>query len=131
MSLFDSLPHTCDLQHLAYSADDADQDFGGDVQTPQAAYTSSEPCWIQPASYRTIQEFSARNQSVSFDVYFNRNPGFQLQDYLTVGNNADGTTGDYTGYLLKILGFREATAGMSLLWIAMCEINREQQPNLS
>lgn len=120
MSLPDELPHTCSLARVSYTQ----TALGGDTEVQAAAYAADEPCWLQPANSSEIREYQKRDQRVTHKLYFNRNPGFQLGDALTMG----AASSQYAGEVLTIRDFKEATAGLGILWKVMCELDREEAP---
>ncbi len=115
MSLFDEFPHSITLQHVAYAQDDA----GGDTRTPQAAYAANFGAFVQTADANDLREFAYRSQNVSHTIYVALNPGLQLDDVVTV------LTGPYSGYVLRVMGFNECTAGLNRAWRIGAEVSRQ------
>ncbi len=121
MSLIETLPHKIDIAHITYTQDAS----GADVENDPVIYIADEPAWIQPLSNREIDFYKSRNQDVSHKVYLTRNPGIALADVITA-KDGDDVACPYAGRHLLFRGFAEATAGIGLLWKALCYINQEE-----
>lgn len=115
MSLYDNLPHTCDIYESAWVPDE----FAGASYDDPGAVESDRACWVQPASDRDIKLFQRRDQIITHSVYFKGNPN------LRPGYIVMPTSGPFTGATLDVKSCNECTAGTGLLWRAMVE---EQQP---
>jgi hypothetical protein len=117
MSLFDNLPHTINLSHVTAQQGSLVSARLAKDATP---YVEEEPAFVQPADATEITEFAARSLKVTHRVYINELPdGIRLSDMLDV------TSGPYSGYSLKVMGWKEATAGVLDKWKIMGEVTRE------
>ena len=118
MSLLDNLPHTINLCHVTA----AQGQYVSGKLTKGDAYLEDEPAWVQPADAKTVTEFASRDQVVTHVVYLQSLPsGIKLSDLVDV------TYGPYSGYVMKVRAWREATAGLNAAWKLVCEVNREGQ----
>lgn len=118
MSLPENLPHSCDVKKSVPVQDD----LGGDLEELQAFLTNQE-CWVQPASDREITQFQRRDQNVTHSVYFHGNPG--IRPGYVVEPKDGAIACPFAGASLEVRSVNEATAGLGVLWKAMCE---EVQP---
>jgi len=110
MSLVDSLPHLCTIKQSAWVQDDN----GADYDNPEIVEEGAA-CWVQPASDRQITEFQKRDQNVTHQVYFNTNKRLKPGHFLLP------TTGPFAGAYLEVKSYNETTAGLGVLFKAMCE----------
>lgn len=116
--LYDELPHRCSIAQSRYVPDD----IAGEYDDPEdVAGQDDVACWCQPASKTTVTEFQRRSQRVTHTVYFRGNPGIDVGYILTP---ADGPQVDcpWAGATLEVKAVDETTAGLGLLWGAVCEL---------
>ena len=116
MSLLSEMPHEIDIYHVTYPQDG----LAAHVPT-ETRYARAQAADVQPASTAVINEFKARDQNVTHQVFLQSNPGLRLDDVIVVGS------GPYDGTRLSIRGFHEATAGRGLAWMIAAESDREEQ----
>lgn len=110
MSLYDNLPHTCDISAGAIHQEAG----GGDVDIP-VLQESGRRCWAQPASKSTVVEFQKRDQRVTHTVYFLGDPDVKPGHILAM------TSGPFDGRDMEVVAEDETTAGLGLLWGVQCE----------
>lgn len=114
MTLLDQMPHRIRHDRPTYERDD----LLGDTQTlvQQAANVKS---WVQNASMVEINEFQRRNERVTHKVFFPADPGLQVGDILTVTSGPS-----FVGIVLKFQADSDRSAGLGVLYAAMCEEER-------
>lgn len=119
MSLPENLPHRADITKSVPVQDD----LGGDLEE-QEDFLLDEPCWVQPASDREVNLFQRRDQNVTHSVYFRGNPGIR-PGYVITPKDGAVVSCPFAGATLEVKSVNETTAGLGVLWKAMCE---EVQP---
>jgi hypothetical protein len=115
MSLPDNLPHLCDITKSIPVRDE----YNADIDEPED-FLLNEPCWVQPASDREINIFQRRDQVVTHTVYFRGNPGIR-PGYIITPKDGAYLACPFAGATLEVKSANETTAGLGLLWKAMCE----------
>lgn len=115
MSLFDNLPHLCDIVKLARSTDD----LGGDTRAATVIIESDIPCWVQNASFNAINEFAKQDERITHEIFF-----ASKQANLTKGRMIRITSGEHAGETMKYIAASNATAGVLPGWSAMVDNDR-------
>ena len=112
MSLFGGIPgiiavagQTITLERVTVTVDD---DIGGRTHTWETE-TTGIACWVQPASTNTVEQYGARDITVTHAVYTSADTAARLGDRFLFGARH-----------LLIVGL-ENTGEVSKLFVAYCE----------
>ena len=115
MSLLDQMPHRVTHTRPGYQRDE----LIGDTDENPTTVATLVKCWVQNASMREINEYQRRNENVTHKVYFPTDPGLLVGDYLTVTSGPS-----FVGTVLKFQADSDRSAGLGVLYGAMCEEER-------
>jgi hypothetical protein len=119
MSLIDNLTSECSVKRPRYVHDQ----YAGDKPTYDTL-TTELACWPQPASQRDITEFAKRDEAISHKIYFAGKPSFTYNGQtlnLEVGDILVMTSGEFSGSEFEYKSADDASAGLGVLFKAMCE----------
>ena len=117
MSLLDNMPHRCRIDRLKHKTDAV----GGNIQAPAVVPGASNlECWVQNASQREINEFQKRDKLVTHKVFFPTDPPLRVGDQITITTASP----DILGQVLKFQAEADRSAGLGLLFGAMCEVEK-------
>lgn len=115
MTLLDNMPHRCRIDRLKYTNDDV----VGNTQEPVAVPGGTDlECWVQNASQREVSQFQKRDQLVTHKVFFPAEPPLRVGDQITITTAEVGILGQ----VLKFQAKADRSAGLGILFGAMCEI---------
>lgn len=115
MTLLDNMPHECRIDRLRYVTDSV----AGSMEVPVAVPGGTGlACWVQNASQSEINEFQKRDQLVTHGVFFPVLPPLRVGDEITITVAQAGVLGQ----VLKFQAFADRSAGLGLLFKAMCQI---------
>jgi hypothetical protein len=118
MSLWDHLPHTFSVSRVTASQGTY---VSNKLTKAAAPYVEDQSGFAQPADAKTVTEFAARSQAVTHVIYVQELPsGLKMSDLIDI------TSGPYDGGELKVIAWRECTAGLNNGWKIVCEQNRER-----
>ena len=115
MSLLTNMPHTVEIRRPTYQRKPGDL---GELQhNPVKA--SNVPAWVQNRSRAELIEFDKRNQKIDEYVFFHEDPELAIGDRIVV------TAGpSRVGDVLKVIAFKDRSAGFGVLFGALCEEER-------
>jgi hypothetical protein len=119
VSLIDNLTSECSVKRPRYAHDS----LGGDKPTYDTL-TTELACWPQPASQSEITEFAKRDEHITHKVYFAGKPSFTYNSAthnLQVGDILVMTSGEFSGSEFEYRSADDASAGLGVLFKAMCE----------
>lgn len=115
MTLLDNMPHRCRIDRLRHVSDSLNATLEEPVEVPGGADLA---CWVQNASRAEINEFQKRDQRVTHKVFFPAVPPLRVGDRITITTAEP----DILGQVLKFQSAADRSAGLGVLFGAMCEL---------
>ena len=112
----DNLPHRCSIRQSAHVPDDLNADYDDPVDVDGQ---DDVACWVQPAGKNEVSRFQRRDQNVTHTVFFRTNPNIRPGYILVPANGIVDCP--FAGATLEVKAVNETTAGLGVLWAAICE----------
>lgn len=122
MTLLERMPHQVRIDRFRYETDE----LGGNIETP-VAIASGVEAWVQNAGMNEISEYQKRDERVTHKVFFPTEPPLRVGDRITV-TATTAADGVMAGLELKFLARSDRSAGLGVLYAAMCVEENNERP---